>query len=824
MPKRRIFNTRAIYLSDKLRRQMARIPEFPCTLIEAPMGYGKTTAVREYLKDTSACVLWLHIYDDSVTGFWTTFCRVLKEVDTRCAENLEQLGFPSDSVAMHEALRLIGEMSLSNKTILVLDDYHLVSSIDVSNFLRLLIISEIEHLHIILTARFVERFRIEELALKGFLYHIEKEFFELTSVEVTEYYRLCGVSLRPDEAEKLCKLTEGWISALYLLLLSFRETGNLVTTNNIQKLVESAIYEPFSQKIKEFLLSLCLFDSFTFGQAVHMWNIEETDALLAEIRGGNAFITYDDATKTYQMHNIFTSFLRGKLEEKDVEYRRENKKKAGQWCLQTGNYLTAMHYFHEAQDYDSMLHAAELDKTSSFGNEKKALIIRYFEECPVEYRKRHPMALLVYAMALVTFNETALFQKVCTELVQLIQQGDLDDEYRDELAGELELLMSFGKYNNIMAMSEHHQRACKLLKKPSGFMDTTGSWTFGSPSVLYMFYRESGMLEQEIRDMKEAMPYYYKLTDGHGTGAEHLMEAERHFNRGDAESAEIAVYQALYQAKETNQPNMLLCALFLQARIALWHCDYALVQDLLRQIHETVESSKQYVLIHTVDLCKGFIDASLGQKNAIPEWLAEGDFNSSRLFFPARAFYNIIYGKALLLRGDYAKLLGLSGQFLGIASVFPSVLANIYTYIYVGAANQRLHRRNEAADAIRQAIALASPDEIWMPFVENSDEIKPILETLYNEGAFREEIKKILALYEIYQLSVERIKAAYFDGSKPKLTDREAEIARLASEGCSNREIGKRLFTSENTVKTQMKSIFEKLGVNSRALLKQSAD
>jgi DNA-binding NarL/FixJ family response regulator len=40
--------------------------------------------------------------------------------------------------------------------------------------------------------------------------------------------------------------------------------------------------------------------------------------------------------------------------------------------------------------------------------------------------------------------------------------------------------------------------------------------------------------------------------------------------------------------------------------------------------------------------------------------------------------------------------------------------------------------------------------------------------------------------------------------------------------GKTNKEIGARLFISENTVKKQLKSIFNKLGVNSRALLKDS--
>lgn len=480
-----------------------------------------------------------------------------------------------------------------------------------------------------------------------------------------------------------------------------------------------------------------------------------------------------------------------------------------------------MHYFYTAGDFENLLQVAELDRANSFGNEQKELIIKYFEDCPVENKQRHPVALLVYAMALMAFNEMGLFEKTCTEFAMLMQNSSLGPDSISCLMGELELLLSFTRYNDIMGMSEHHKKACELMKEPSVFMDTKDSWTFGSPSVLYMFYRESGKLETEVQEMKEAMPYYYQLTNGHGTGAEHLMEAEWHFNKGDFENAEIAVHKTLYQSGSALQPNMVMCAHFLQARLTLMKGDYAYVLDLFKKIHEEIEENKLYTLIHTIDMCTGFVNACLQQNDKIPEWLAEGDFNSNRLFFPARAFFNIIYGRVLLIRGEYLKLLGIAGQFMGMASVFPNVLASIYTTIYIAAANERLHRKDEAAQAAKQALDMAMPDKVYMPFVENCDYIKPLLETLSSQGIYREDIAGILELYKPYQKAVEQINRTYFTESKPKLTEREMEIAQLAAEGFSNKGIGERLFISQNTVKTQLKSVFEKLGVNSRSLLKQ---
>ena len=48
------------------------------------------------------------------------------------------------------------------------------------------------------------------------------------------------------------------------------------------------------------------------------------------------------------------------------------------------------------------------------------------------------------------------------------------------------------------------------------------------------------------------------------------------------------------------------------------------------------------------------------------------------------------------------------------------------------------------------------------------------------------------------------------------ITQREHEILGLIAEGLSNREIGERLFVSENTVKTHSSRLFGKLGVNRR--------
>ena len=47
----------------------------------------------------------------------------------------------------------------------------------------------------------------------------------------------------------------------------------------------------------------------------------------------------------------------------------------------------------------------------------------------------------------------------------------------------------------------------------------------------------------------------------------------------------------------------------------------------------------------------------------------------------------------------------------------------------------------------------------------------------------------------------------------------ELQIAQLAAQGLSNREIGQRLFLSHRTISTHLYRVFPKLGITSRAEL-----
>lgn len=814
--------TSSLYFPKQIKVAMESICDYPLTVVEAPMGYGKTTAVREYLRTFKADELWVRVHDDLISGLWNGICNTLEEFDEKISLSLIELGFPDDSVSLQESLKLIRKIKFPEKTFLIIDDYHLINKPEVGNFIKFLTVNEIANLHIILIARFIELEKIEELSLKGYLYHITKETFELTPVEIKKYYKLCGINLKDSDCEKLYILTEGWYTALYLLMLNYIKNESFEATRNIYKLIDNTIYLNFSDEIKGFLHAISLLDSFSLELAIALSGNDNAERFLSEIISKNAFVKYEEKTKTYQVHHIFSKYLQYLFNRRDISDRRLLYQRMANYHMKNGNYVQAMENSYMAGDFENMLCALEEDKGHSIHNEQQEVFIRCFEECPKQLRQSHPIAMLIYAICLFSFNEMERFDQTCREFEELVQNNDkFDKDKICELNGEFELLLSFTKYNNIQKMHQHINKAAMMLNQPAEFLDTKSSWTFGSPSVLYMFYREPGTVKDELKNLKEAIQVYKNLTNGHGTGCESIMESEYHFNRGDFESAEIFVNKAFYPANRNGQGDIVISAMFLQARIAITKGDYTSVLNGLKRMREKMTRKRWYGLMYTIDLCEAFVYSGLKQYEKIPLWIKEGDLDSGKLYFPTRAFYNIVYGRVLLIKGEYLRILGIAEELIMEASIFPNLLSMIYTYIYIAAANYKIHRRSDALASIEQALHYAKEDQIYMPFVENCDYITPSLEELYRKGVCREAISTILELYQSYHVAVEQIIKDNFTETKPKLTKREKEIALLAAKGLTNKEIGETLFISTNTVKMALKNIFSKLSINNRVLLNQ---
>ena len=365
--------------------------------------------------------------------------------------------------------------------------------------------------------------------------------------------------------------------------------------------------------------------------------------------------------------------------------------------------------------------------------------------------------------------------------------------------------MSFLCYNDISAMSRLHRSASAQMSRQAISIRNSGGWTFGSPSVLMMFYRAPGKLASELAEMDECMPHYYRITDGHGQGAETIMRAEALFCRGRFTDAHIELERAYAQIRDNGQENMALCCDFLAWRLSL--CAEVEPELTLEERRAALLRLHNASWLNIWNATAAYYYALRGEPERIPELFAQHRLSAVNILAPGKPMMEMIENQVYLAQGACAKVIGRSEGLLAMCEGMHYALVALHVRIQTAVAYERLGKHTEARALLRQALSDGEPDGLVMPFVENYDGLAPLL---------AQEIRSDLIdrIVELGEASQQRKERNVRPRALSALTEREFEIVRLMAQRLSNREIAERLFLTEGSVKQYVKQIYSKLHID----------
>ena len=792
-----------LYLSSRLQARLAGARSHTVTTIIAPTGYGKSTAVQYLRRQLSAEAPDARVFCQFLSGggrqeFWTGFCRTLRSAP-RLSAQLLALGCPDTPHDAELLLELLQDALAADPgpVFFIFDDVHLLQDGGAPAAFSFLAGRLPPQVHLLLLSRNQIFSEAQRLRLGSRLLEIGAADLRLSRDELTQYANLCGLPLPAPQAQALFAASEGWIAMIYLIFRAYAQTGAWqFDTRGIDALIGQVMLDPLDERRRLFLLEGCMTEDFTREQAAFVWQEPDADELLHDLTHNNAFIT-ESAPGVYRYHHMLRQLLRRKFQTLEPEVQRAVYGRLGQWHLRTQDYLAAAEFFRLARDYDGLLTAAARDCGKSICGEHRQTLVSWCRECPEPALRRHPDAVCVLMRKLFSFREIPELMRLRALLLDALQPGGaFSDEERENYLGECDLVMSFLRYNDIAAMSVLHRSACGRMTRTTRCIDLGGTWTFGSPSVLMMFHRAPGQIDAENAQMRDCMPYYYKVTDGHGSGAEHSMQCETDLLRGRLTDAEIGCHLACDAALARGQYSILLTAEFTALRLALLADEP--VEDRLDALHRTLKENRQFLLLRTFDLCRAWLDAQRGQADA-DAWFMAPDADASFLS-PVLPMLRTVQNEVLLASGAYTKLLARKDACAALNESLHTALAAIYLHIHLACAENRLGRAEAARQELEAALCLAAPDGLYLPFAEHAAQLGALLR---EAAAGNEELEAALRL------------TAKKSGCG--LSARELEIARLAAARRTNAEIAAQLHLSEATVKNHLKRIFDKLGLDGGA-------
>ena len=824
MPKRKpSFNT--IYISERVQECLRPIAHCALTTVVAPMGYGKTTAINWFLaektKGGKAVAIRMSIYSEKLPMLWRSAQDAFRFAGL---DVLSAFDFPTGEAAATLVLEELCRAFSSGKTAyyLFLDDFHLLRDERAVRFICRISARLPENAHLIVASR--DRFLPagEIVRLGGNLHQIGMEHLRLNHTELAVYAHRCGAELSEQQLEALLRSSEGWFSAIYLNLRALSERGRLPdASSDIFEMFTAAMIDPLPPGRQEFLAVMGLADEFTAEMARFVTENPQTDAIIQDLTCQNAFVTRLPDSQRYRFHHMMKECALRKFRTLPEQSQICYWNRFGVWYGAHGQYLHALSAYRMSGNSDAALTIIEKDAGNLLSALHPEELLERLNACPEEVLMRHPTAILVLMRRLFTWRQIPKMLQLKALLERAIAESpDMPEEERGNLLGECDLIMSFLMYNDITKMSRLHRSASRQMSRPAVTIQAGSSWTFGSPSVLMMYYRAPGELQKETHEMHECMPHYYRITNGHGLGAELVMDAEASFMQGKLHEAEIGLERARAAIAGSGQENMALCCDFLELRLlgsgGRRRLDVKARAEALLARHDVV-------LLNMFESILAYYYALLQEAEKIPDVFRLHRLDTVNYFAPGKPMMELIENQVYLAQGEFPRVIGRSEPLLSGCESLHYALVALHIRLQTASAYEALGNRAMARKLLVRALEDAEPDGFVLPFAENA----PYLMNHYS--ALSRELETPFAA-SVCELSERWLSRQQTSGSRQEpiealreLSERERSVAQLMALRKTNREIAETLFLSEGTVKQYINRIYSKLQLTGTAQEKRRA-
>lgn len=792
----------------RIIQTLEQADRYPLSLIVAPMGYGKTMAVMDFFRSAERRVVWISltapikISDEDY--FWVLLTNSLREKVPAFAMRMETMGFPDDAMQILRFLELLRtEAPLEQETYIVLDDfqYEYVSADKISTLVAQVVQASIPHLHLIILSREYPHLPVTEWEMKGLCNIITMKTLAFTDQEAEEYLELIRFSGDETVREQIRQSSNGWIASLYLMANDYMRFQNIDHHATVFSLLRSSLYDTYSDQEKVYLMQLSLLDSFSTDQIAEIFREPALLSFLKRLYTSNALI-FRDSKGEYRFHDLFRSFLQAELRASGLDIR-EFSRRVAQWASVHKMYLYAFKFWMLAEDYGHILSELEQAPVMEIFQMDKTVLKKIFSTLG-ENSYQYPIALLKYIFLICMEEDAALGKQMLEQFRTRCRTLNHPRYSREHLLAESYVLGTALVFNDLDQVISYMDTAAKLLNgEKSSIRIRSSNLTYGSPHMTYAYYNRPGIYAHITDAFVHRFDCHIQVADANGFGADCVAMAEYDLETGRLDQVEYWAEKALFKASQYQQTCMCICAYMTLGRLYIVQRKpekarnvIAQLQGMLDQLHD---SSKLYAL----ECAVGYLYANLSEYSNIPTWLCIGDFDNNSSIQQRLAFNYIVFGKAVILKGDYRYLNFLTEMFERNFRSFNYQLGYIHNYTFSAICNLNLHGVESAIAPLQKAIDIALQDDIVMPFVEYYPFIHPAL--MSAKLNIPQEY-----LCRIRKLAGDEEKRTVQRKEQELLTSREIEIMECLSQSLSNAEIAQKLFISPNTVKRHIQNIYRK--------------
>jgi LuxR family maltose regulon positive regulatory protein len=857
------------------------------TLLSAPAGFGKTTLISDWLGQIKsrtpvahgsrqrARTGWLSLDegDNEVRRFLTYALAALQQIDDGLGQMaLSLLQSPQPSPLENLITLLINDIAaLPDQVVLVIDDYHVISNLEVNQALSFLLENLPPQLHLVIASREDPMLPLPRLRIRRQVTEIRTKDLRFTEEEAAHFLnRTMGLNLAPEDVATLEQRTEGWVAGLQMAALSMRDhpdmTGFIEAfAGDDRYIVDYLIGEVVERQpvhIQQFLLRTGILNFLTAPLCDAVTGRDDGRDSLTHLEAANLFlISLDNRRQWYRYHHLFRDLLRYRLrEEVGAAGLKSLHLRAAVWYAQNGFSDDAIHHYLAAQDYDRAADLMESLAVNLIVQGQLRRVRTWLEALPDDFIRSRPLLCVCYAWVLNLAGEATAVEPHLRDAERALPSAPAPG--RKDILGLINTVYAYlaRRQGDIPSSIEHLRQAVTDLAPDNLLVRSTVNLNLGFNYLLTgQLARAEGALQAARTDAEASGAVYVRLiamaVQANTYLAQgRLKQARRLFeeaiatglaqNRGqpcppagyayaglgrllyeqnDLGAAEDHLSQAVELGELMADWSMIRRGLLPLAWLRQIKGEGAEAQALWGRALKVVQQAEDkrveaHLMTHQARLWLSQAVASPGDQSALAtaaDWAETYRQSQPDPGSYPQALPLMTLAWVELAQGRPDQVL-VCLEPLAEAAAAGEWIDNLIKILALQALAQAAQGNLESAlKALGRAFDLAISEGYVRTFVDYGPPMRQLLQQAAARGLAADYVSKLLAAFSTEEPGETAFPPTPQPLAEP-LTEREVAILRLMAANLSHREVAQELYLSVNTVKWHSTHIYSKLGVHRR--------
>ena len=838
-------------------------------IVEAPTGFGKTTLVGQWIASREFKSAWVTLdqNDNDPARFWTYVASALRTFDSTVGKStLSALMTPQPPSFEILLAPLINDLTrLPMNSVLVLEDYHAITSTEIKEGLSFLIQHLPEMLHVVVISRNEPDLPLGILRARDEMIEISVSDLRFDRMETESFLREnLQANLSLSTVEKIFQKTEGWPAGLRLVALSLKSKGGA-----IENLIESIsgsdryiadyliqeVFESQPEVTQIFLLKTCFLNRLTGSLCDSVTGSANGVERLAELERENLFLVQLESSGGriwYRYNPLFAESIQAlagqRLGEDGV---RSIFEKASAWYDQQQLYDDAIETALAAKSFDRVLTLIEKFIERHDLNEFRTLG-RWLENIPAQEILSRPMICFTYAQVIL-YSADRFAPSTATRIEPLLRavetawraqenhqglgevlafranvslwQGDFSKAF-DLARQSLEKLPEHDvlyRGNSLLILSHESLNAGKMIQTQDRALEARA--LLGAAQNIYgvlaalqvlaeIFYwqgelEQAEQLNQQI--LEEAVGEISMLDD---QGVASLNLARIAYERNDLEQANQLAMHALDLAEQRNNEMLRVQSTIQMAYLHAARNEFSQAHELLNSLTAKIQIPN---LLRAIQETQARLSILSGDLSSLTSWQTLISNRDQNVLPVQREREDFTLARLCIAEDKLKDAYELIGRWRADAAENGRVRSQIEALCLEALTHHADSNLSQATQSLIEVLALGHAGDFRRIFLDEGPRFASLLQAVLPSLPNRS--LGLFATALLHSFSPEM--TAHLTASRSTvqvdaLSQQELRVLRLLVAGMSNADIAKELIVSTNTIKTHVKSIYRKLNISSR--------